>query len=378
VWDIDGNLAQFYFLRAIDELPNLRHVIYGDYRALAYDGETYVQLCRRLFKRTVCPRWAFTGSDSPNRFLQFMYDLSGLQRTWKSVSIGRHPFETSHVDQGIVYDIQDPEPTAQSDVTTSYAILFTDQVDLVCPKLQVRSFKLPTLVTHVQEIESFGRLSKVIDSGLVELDLGVSTFAHHTMSSLDSRLARSLDVFRPLLVPTLPDFPNLRSVTLRGFKLDLHSLQEFLLSRASKLRTLRLIDCYCPDSHDTFETFAKDLVAPALSLTGVELYGLRFKDAIRHVDGPHVKEYRLMRQNDYIHESVVPVGRPSTHIWYTEELKKRGALEGIDMVSGWPYERAELEATMLGGRKNNVVRRMHTAPTRKARNGWYDVPISYE
>jgi hypothetical protein len=48
------------------------------------------------------------------------------------------------------------------------------------------------------------------------------------------------------------------------------------------------------------------------------------------------------------------------------------------MVSGWPYEQAELEAAMLGGRKNNVVRRMYTAPTRKARNGWYDVPISYE
>lgn len=378
VWDIDGNLAQFYFLTAIDELPNLRHIIYGDYRALAYDGETYVELCRRLFKRTVCPRWIFTGSDCPNRFVQFMYDLMDRQRTWKSVSIGRHPFETSHVDQGVVPDIEDPETTAQSDVTASYAILFTDQFDLVCPKLQVQSLKLPTLVTHVQEIESFGRLSKVIESGLVELDLGVSTFVCHAMSALDSMLARSLDVFQQLLVPPQPDFPSLQSVTLRGFQFDLPSLQKFLLSHASKLRTLRLIDCYCPDSHETFEAFAKDLVALALSLTGVELYGLRFKDAIHHVDGPDVKEYRLMRQNDYIHESVVPFGRPSTHIWYTEELKSRAAMAGIDMVSGWPYERPELEAAMLGGRKNNVVRRMHTAPTRKARDGWYDVPISYE
>lgn len=112
VWDIDGSLAQFYFLRAIDELPNLRHIMYGDYRALAYDGETYVQLCRRLFNRTVCPTWALTGAASPNRFLQFMCDLSGRQRNWMSVSIGRHPFETSYIDQGTVSSLQDSVDTA--------------------------------------------------------------------------------------------------------------------------------------------------------------------------------------------------------------------------------------------------------------------------
>ena len=150
------------------------------------------------------------------------------------------------------------------------------------------------------------------------------------------------------------------------------SLQDFLLGHASTLRTLRLIDCYCPDSHDTFEAFAKNLVASALILTGVELYDLRFKDAIHHVQGsPDVKEYRLMRQNDSPCDSVVPAGQPSTHIWYTEELRSRGALAGIDMVSGWPFEQPELENAMLGGWWNNVVRRMHTAPTRAARNNWY-------
>ena len=240
------------------------------------------------------------------------------------------------------------------------------------------------MVTLVQEINTFGRLSKVVESELVELDLGVNSFAYHAMSAPgsrsapDSRLSRAFDVFQPLLAPSQLKFPNMRSVTLRGFTLDVCSLRESLLSRASELRTLRLIDCYCPDSHDVIESFAKDLVAPAVPLTGVELYGLRFKDAIYHVDGPDVQEHRLMRQNDYIHKSVIPVGQPSTHIWYTEELKSRGAMTGIDMVSGWPYERSELEAAMLGGRKNNVVRRMHTAPTRGARNGWYDVPISYD
>jgi hypothetical protein len=331
LWDIDGNLARYYFLRAVDDLPNLRHIMYGDYRALAYDGETYAKLCRRLFNRTVCPTWAFTNFDTDAGFITFMDDLRGRRRNWMSLSIGRHPFETSYVDQGKVPVISDPGVTAQSDVRLTYDALFVDEFDLVSPKLQVRSLKLPVLVTDVEGIKSSGRLSTVFESGLVELDLGVTTFPDHAIAT--SAPAMQFDLFRPLLVPGHPEFASLQSVSLRGFMFSVGALHDFLLQYTSMLRILRLVDCYCPGSYDAFETFAKDFVAPGFALTGVEIYGLRFDDAplhaeaIRHIHAqggsPHVKEYRLMRQNDYIHESVVPVGRPSTHIWYTEELRKR-------------------------------------------------------
>jgi hypothetical protein len=96
--DIDGNLAQHYFLRAIEDLPNLRHLTFGDYRALAVDGESYVKLCRRLFGQSVCPKCSLTDRMIRRRFNEVIYDLQKDGRVWDSLSIGRHPFETSYSD----------------------------------------------------------------------------------------------------------------------------------------------------------------------------------------------------------------------------------------------------------------------------------------
>jgi hypothetical protein len=158
-------------------------------------------------------------------------------------------------------------------------------------------------------------------------------------------------------------------------------LQEFLLGHAPLLRTLGLIDCYCPDSYNAFHSFANSFVARVLRLTGIEIYGLLFQDSIYHLErgdkSPHLKEYRLMRQGDEIYDCEIHGMRPNTRAWDTKALRNRGISSDMDMVSGWPYERPELEYAMLGGRSNNIVRRMHTAPDRIARDHWYDVPVSY-
>jgi len=193
--------------------------------------------------------------------------------------------------------------------------------------------------------------------------------------------AESYDIFRPLLVPPQPDFSNLRHVTLRGFVFDVTTMQEFLLGLVPTLRTLRLIDCFCRDSHDAFSSFAKDFVDPALTLTGVELYGLRFDGATSNAGNRwtriHNEQFRTMRREDQVLDEENPIMRPNNQVWDTEALRKRGWWFNMDMLSSWPYERFDLEATMLGGRVNNVARHVRTEPATSARSYWHDVPMFY-
>jgi len=378
-WDIDGNLARFYFRRAIKELPNLQHIMYGDYRTLAFDGETYANLCRRLFDRTVCPSVGFPSVDAGTGFLDFWNDLVACHRTWTSLSVGRHPFETSYADQGTAQSGEYTGPSTQSDVTMDYTMLLTEDHDFQLPKLQVRSLKLPTLNIDVEDIYKLGRLSKKFGQGLLELDLGTTSFSTYAKPSAEP--VNSYDIFRPLLVPSQPDFTNLRSVTLRGFVFDVAMMQDFLLGLAPTLRTLRLIDCFCRDSHDVFQSFAKDTITPALALTGVELYGLRFGDGAPKAEDQWIRftneQFNIMRRDDRILDEEFPVTRPNNRVWDTEALRKRGKAINMDMVSDWPYERFELEATMLGGRANKVARHVRTPPALSARSYWYDVQTFY-
>jgi hypothetical protein len=376
-WDIDGNLAQFYFRRAINELPNLQNITYGDYRALAFDGETYANLCRRLFDQTVCPSVSFADEDAGTNFLDFWNDLTACRRAWTSLSIGRHPFETSYADQGKTYPGEVPRFSTQSDVEMNYDMLF---MQLECPKLQVRSLRLPALVTDVEDIDELGRLSERFGQGLVDLDLGSTSFCIYAMPQA-GLAAESYDILRPLLIPSQPDFANLRSITLRGFVFDVAMMQDFLLGLARTLRTLRLIDCFCRDSYDAFDSFAKDTIAPALTLTGVELYGLRFDDPTSNSIDRWIRfnneQYLAMRREGRILDEEFPVMRMNNRVWTTEALRKRGFAINMNMVARWPYDRFELEATILDGRANRVARHVRTPPALSARSYWYDVQMFY-
>ena len=379
-WDIDGNLAQFYFRRAINELPNLQHIMYADYRALAFDGESYASLCRRLFGRTVCPSIGFADPNASSNFLDFWNDLTACRRTWTSLSIGRHPFETSYADQEVQhYDGEVTSFATQGDVRMAYKKFFLDDHGSRFPKLQVRSLKLPTLDANMQDIDELGTLSEKFGQGLVELDLGSTSF--YIYGTPQAGPAESYDIFRPLLLLSQPDFPNLKSVTLRGFVFDVPMIQDFLLGLTATLRTLRVIDCFCCDPHDDFHSFAKDTAAPALALTGVELYGLRFDDATSSAAERWTRlsneQFRSMRREDQILDCEEPRLRPNNRVWDTEALKKRGKAFKTDMLSSWPYERFDLEAAMLGGRANNVTRYVRTEPAMSARSYWYNVPMFY-
>lgn len=102
---------RYYFFEAFKRLPNIRNIVHSDYRALAYDGESYAHLCRHLFGHTICPKWVNidkvsedleTNEDASegyhHRFHTFLEDMSRVSRPWGSMSIGRHPFEANYHD----------------------------------------------------------------------------------------------------------------------------------------------------------------------------------------------------------------------------------------------------------------------------------------
>ena len=107
------------------------------------------------------------------------------------------------------------------------------------------------------------------------------------------------DTVAPLLIPLLSGFDSLQCLTLRSVTFEAEEMQKFILGLATTLRTLRLADCYCPDSYDALIAMTKGSIAPALALTGVEIWDLRFRHSMRPTDAQtlrgETREHRAMR-----------------------------------------------------------------------------------
>jgi hypothetical protein len=365
VWDIDGNLAQHYFRRAIDELPNLRHLMYGDYRALAYDGESHAELCRRLFGKAVCPSCSLTERNSLRHFNDFVYDLQICGRDWKSLSIGRHPFETPYADRLSVPSRDAAHASPQDAVTMMWETLTLATREKDDTTLQIKTLRLPVMRPNLHIMEIMGGLSTFVGQGLLHLDLGVIAFCRFLTQPAE--MWDKYDTLAPLLNPPLSGFKSLQTLTLRGVVFEVAEMQKFLFGLASTLRTLRLVDCYCPDNYDAFLASVKDSIAPATTLTGVEIYDLRFRNAMRVADS------RTLRSETREHRAM----RASRSMWSAEALTIKGRHLGGDALSCWPYERQELEAAMLGGSMNRVTRRF-VPPSAEERHRWYDFPITHK
>jgi hypothetical protein len=141
------------------------------------------------------------------------------------------------------------------------------------------------------------------------------------------------------------------------------------MDQAPGLQTLRLMDCYCMDTHKKFLAQINEELGPysergpCFGLTGVEIFGLRFDAAHDETkDHPLAEEFEAKLQK-----------RLSCD--YARCFNKGTEPEGL-RISNWPFERPELEAAMLGGRVNNVLRTTFTAPNDIGRWHWYDLPNS--
>jgi hypothetical protein len=208
-----------------------------------------------------------------------------------------------------------------------------------------------------------GGLSTFVGHAPVDLDLSVETF--FVLLKGTPTMMGSFKPDEPLLLLLLSGLDSLRSLSLRGFLFAVDALQELLLALTRTLRTLRLADCHCLDTYYTFFAFAKQHVAVALTLTGVEVYDLRFGlDYQPPLDAElarrEMREYREMRYRQ--------------SVWSIETLSRKQSLAGRDMAWGWPFERQELEAAMLDGCVNKIARRFWPPPRRGQR---WEIPVTY-
>lgn len=378
--DVDGNLARHFFIRAIDELPLLSHFSYGDFRSLAFEGESYKQLCERLFGRTVTPSLDFFHSPYNDPALpQILTDLVERRRSWLTLSIGRHPFERSFIDA----DVKD---SRECDLLREVMEMRCDlSKSLEClnrSKLQVRSLRLPVTGSEMATKQETGGLARIVGAGLVDLDIGSRAFRHlreiRQPENVEPALAGWL--WHPLSLSKL-DLTALRSISLHGFAFDTTTFLKLLSDCTPKLRTIRLDDCYCCGSYEAFSIFAANEVPQIVKLAGVEIYGLRFKDSIIRSREQRQKRsdltYRTMRFQEHIYGSETAATRSlRPRIWTACELEEKSRSEGVDLISGWPYERLELEDAMLAGRVNTIARRMGSVSNKMCKK-WWDEPLSY-
>jgi hypothetical protein len=364
-WTFDCNQAREYFFEAFDRLPNLRNLAHTDFRALAYNGESYTHLCQRLFGHTVCPSFPYEEEAIEdyngyyyNRFDKFLEDVATYIGGWASISFGRHPFETNYHDSS--------KNAGSSNVSLGFEPLWQKFFKDNMMPLDVRHLSLPILRSSHNSVKRFGGLYTIVTDSLVELELGDTRFYQYwdehkgsTPPQPDDRsLARLWKLFRPSKSP----LQNLHTLSLRGFVFSTMHLHNLLLLQLPALRTLHLIDSYCEDAYPHFSSLARTKIQQTTQLDGVEIFGLRFRRLANETPNHQRRqEYRDKMQERRAHGFKKYANREVQHF------------EGL-LLSNWPYERPELEAAILGGQVNTVARKMHPAPNDEARWNWQDMP----
>lgn len=378
----ETNLARHYFFRAIRELPQLHHISYGDYRALAYEGEGYAELCRRLFGNMVCPSLNYLKSYNQTHLKTFLKDLAEHHPTWRSLSIGRQPFERSPIDGESVPGVLDSvDSSGNKYMMMECQSLFPSKEGQDSPKIQAKALRLPLLDSDCGS-RMIERLIRSLGAGIVDLEIGSHRFLDEIERSRGHiTTLSSSDPLNTIIALQASDLDALKSLSLRGLTFDILSLKKGLSKCAKTLRILRLKDCYCRETYEAFEAFAKDELKLTLALTGVEIHSLIFKDSTSlALNLPYEPSFGAFRAiyhgkiaSTYGIDGLDSRARTMDH----QEIKEIGAYWGYDLLAGWPYERYELEDAMLGGRVNTIVRQVLSVSVRDEAR-WWDEPASYK
>jgi hypothetical protein len=279
------------FLRAVKELPALKHVVFSDFKGVALAGESYIQLCKKLFGNTVCPQLPAIHPDE-NHLRNAVYDfLKTLQssqprKARQSLSICRHPFEAPAFDfiewiQGIgrLIGLQ-LQPGALPDVEVL-------RLPILIGKEMSPSTGLNALASAFSTQPPSTTLSAPSNPKLRALEICGSysgTISSRSRKTYDSWASEQQEqsamhlLFRAHMVSLSgqSNFPRFSSLTLQGFVFETSSFHDCLLVYAGTLRTLRVLDSWCIDPHAEFVAMLATSLSSTLSLSGVEIYGLRF------------------------------------------------------------------------------------------------------
>ena len=358
------------FRVALMAFKSLAHVSFSDFRALAYPDESYADLCRQLFGDMACPQLSVLG-----RAEEFLNFLRIPQRgSWKSISIGHHPFLGNAFDK--IHEVEARDWHHRLGHCRLDEILSTEELRLSVSRYAWRENSIEH--THwgfgINMMSKLRELELNFDDIRAEKALGdfdsydrAITFDRARYESWHNRWSYGSHphvLFRNLLATKSHEFKSLQILTLRNFTFEQAAMHDLLIG-LKKLRTLHLIDCLSLETYDGFFTMAKTAFSPSLRLAGVEIYGLRFLEFDHQAESrpafdPELRERtRVKRSLDY--DLATACGLLAEFYPFT--------------VRDWPCERPELEDAILGGRRNNILRKVRAAPNQEAKEGWVDIAV---
>jgi hypothetical protein len=375
----DRKLIWRYFLFATNRLPNLRHIEYTDSRVLSLQGESYQDLCQRLFGQTLHPQHLchnsveteraeqddaakYHGWESLDRFLKYVSTME-----WKpeSLSTGRNNFDLPELDRRDIWDygrpVNSPELDLIKPLTSESSQWFASLKALHLP---ITSTPTPDS-RYLPQMCSYTELLSCTAASLEDLSLSTDWYKREPWALGLHGSARSIfEILSPF------KFDKLKSLELRGWRFSLQELETFLFAHTDTLRYIHLIDCqlneryggaYNSTLHHITQTWPKQL-----NLRGAEAIGLRFpivpSTSTSDVIQPAPHKHRCER---YVYDVPAPEEYPPPD-------------QEQHPLSLCPGPRPEFEAGMLGGRYNSVVTRSprQTANFKYHWEQWEEIPIN--
>jgi hypothetical protein len=162
-------------------------------------------------------------------------------------------------------------------------------------------------------------------------------------------------------------------LTLQGFVFETSSFHDCLLVYAGTLRTLHVLESWCIDPYAEFVAMLATSLSSTLSLSGVEIYGVRFLHPIKARKAlPGVITNMTMEEmDDEVDEDMGEKIKERCGLdWAVCQRESREDEFSTFNERTWPCERPGLERALLAGRENMVIRRVKAAKTQEEREGW--------
>jgi len=328
--------------RAVKKFPKLRAVTFTDYRGLARRGETYIELCTRLFGNMLEPErwhWSLDNGACTTEAIAVLEVITKLKVGLQSVSFGPHFYEMVSFPQEPLSTYKEPHYLSVEDLDYGDDELSPDWTTLL---KGIRSLRLPLLFVEATfPDEHVEKLLHAIPSTIEHLALS----AKGPVEGYEALRQASSQVLRPFkqLISGLR-FPRLTTLELEGWCIQLSVFKTFLLAHASTLRTLHLINIYFVGDDDTRDKTLSKFIAPIakeLNLTGIEITNVEVLGPLEIPDLPAEDDTWL-----------IP-GEHDDEPWDGET--------GVIARPNTP-----METKFLGGRPNNIHRRRPaTAPGHK-------------
>lgn len=236
-----------------------------------------------------CPKFSVTKDAEES-----LQTLRNSQRgSWKSISIGHHPFLGNAFDK--IHEGQARDWHHWLGHCDFDEILSTEELRLsvVSNGWQENSVVHAQLGFGINMMSKLRELELKFDNMRAEDAFGeresydrVITFDRRQYDSWHNLWIKGSHphlVFRNLLAAKGHEFTSLKVLTLRDFTFEQDAMHDFLVS-LKKLHTLHLIDCLSLGTYDGLFTMARTELPPSLRLAGVEIYGLRFIEIDHQVE----------------------------------------------------------------------------------------------